>query len=682
MNTTPCKIRLVVSGLLIIAILTACTPAGTPASTPIPTSPPTQKSQPTETAQPTGTPVPSWVAEFSGPILLAIQDRPPDFQDDFSQPDSEWVSSTCGEEPCGSIAIVDGAITMNLESGQYSVNTKIRGREFQNFVLQVDVDLQQLDKEKLAEIGWGSGYSFTLHPHRGWELMYLGLQEPIYISAGAAPVDLSHTVTITIIYKGTEIAVYLNGNPITYYSDIEKPSNTLISIGLWAPPPNVESHSITYDNLSIWNLDTVFPPPTATPDPLVTGFTEPLLLAIQDRPPDFQDDFSQSDTGWVFITGHGDGTVEIANGVMMMGAVSGQNAIAIHKEMTFNNFILQVDVNFLELEDRISAGIWWRRYDGVGEVFGLDNDGSWTLKRNDRQDPQQFESGYVSVDLSKPVTITIVSRGTEFAVYMNNIPLAYHNDIGRPPANGIELNFFNHADNRINSAVAYDNLSVWNLDSILPPPIVTPVPTATPHPLVASFGDPILLAIQDRPPDFQDDFSQGSSGWITSPGGTVNIANGILALSGGVGQGVDFVKVPRTNFTNFVVQVEVNTQKLIHGCEATIQWRGGADGPGRIFGLQNGKWGLYSIYQNQDDLPFPAGIPTNGPLPLSASGVYSITLISREPEIAVYLNGEPITYVMDIVRPPDPGFHFGLWYPGFCTAEYDNLKVWDLDKLK
>jgi hypothetical protein len=162
----------------------------------------------------------------------------------------------------------------------------------------------------------------------------------------------------------------------------------------------------------------------------------------------------------------------------------------------------------------------------------------------------------------------------------------------------------------------------------------------------------------------------------------VDVSNGILALSGGEGQGVDNVRVPRTNFANFVVQVDVNTQRLIHGCEATIQWRGGADGPGRIFGLQNGRWSLYSIYQDQDDLPFPAGMPTNGPLPLSASGVYSVTLISREPEIAVYLNGEPTTYVMDIVRPPDPGFYFGLWYPDYCIAEYDNLKVWDLDKLE
>ena len=679
MKTRRPKIRPSVAGLLVTAILTACAPADNPVLTLPPQSSP---AQPTETSQPPGTPVPDWVTEFGDPILLAIHDRPPAFQDDFSQPDSEWVSATGGEEPFGTMAVADGALTMNLESGQYPVNTVLDMR-FENFVLQVDVDLQQLNRDKGAEIQWGGGYSFMLTPPNGWVLYYYGPPDPT-LSSGEAPADFSEPVTITIISKATEIAVYLNGIPLTYYDDNERPSITYphIRIGLWARPPNVESHSITYDNISMWNLDPVFPSPTATPEPWVTGFAEPLLLAIQDRPPDFQDDFSQPDTGWVFITGHGDGTVEIANGVMTMGAVTEQNAIAIHKEMTLHNFVLQVDVNFVELEDRISAGVWWRQYDSVGEVFTLDNDGSWSLSRNDRPEFPLFASGSELVDMSKPVTITIVSRGTEFAVYMNNIPLAYHNDIGRPPANGIELTFFNHADSRIDSAMAYDNLSVWNLDSILPPPIATPAPTVTPHPLVASFGHPILLAIQDRAPEFQDDFSRGSAGWVSSPGASVDISNGVLALSGGVGQGVDNVVVPRSNFTNFVVQVEVNAQELISGCEATIQWRGGADGPGRIFGLQRSKWSLYSIYVSQDDLPFPAGMPTNGPLPLSTSGVYSITLISREPEIAVYLNGEPIAYVMDIVRPPDPGFHFGLWYPDYCVAEYDNLKVWDLDKLK
>lgn len=82
LNTAFCTIRLVA----IVAILTACAPASNPVLTPTPTSPPTQTSQPTETPDP--------ITAFADPFLLAIQDRPPDFQDDFSQDTNGWLVKT------------------------------------------------------------------------------------------------------------------------------------------------------------------------------------------------------------------------------------------------------------------------------------------------------------------------------------------------------------------------------------------------------------------------------------------------------------------------------------------------------------------------------------------------------------------------------------------------------------
>jgi hypothetical protein len=45
-------------------------------------------------------------------------------------------------------------------------------------------------------------------------------------------------------------------------------------------------------------------------------------------------------------------------------------------------------------------------------------------------------------------------------------------------------------------------------------PTRTPAPTSTPttHP-ARTFAEPILAAIADRPPDFEDDFSTGGRGW-------------------------------------------------------------------------------------------------------------------------------------------------------------------------
>ena len=72
------------------------------------------------------------------------------------------------------------------------------------------------------------------------------------------------------------------------------------------------------------------------------------------------------------------------------------------------------------------------------EVFELRNDGRWNLLCDFAECPV-LASGSASVDLSEPVPITIVSKGTEFAVYLNNIPLTYYNHIGRPAARGMSL---------------------------------------------------------------------------------------------------------------------------------------------------------------------------------------------------------------------------------------------------
>jgi len=70
-----------------------------------------------------------------------------------------------------------------------------------------------------------------------------------------------------------------------------------------------------FDNYKIWDLSGVdFSDTTSTPtsqatqatetsSAWVTDFAEPILAAIEDRSPDFQDDFSQASSRWSFETG-------------------------------------------------------------------------------------------------------------------------------------------------------------------------------------------------------------------------------------------------------------------------------------------------------------------------------------------------------------------------------------------
>jgi formylglycine-generating enzyme required for sulfatase activity len=367
--------------------------------------------------------------------------------------------------------IANGEVIMNVEAGQaaQSAGLELGGMLFANFVLKVDLDLRQLDSHKVAEIIWGSGYSFTLGPLDGWQLMYLGQPDPT-LTFGAAPVDLSKPVTITIISKGTEIAVYLNSSPLTYYNDAERPSTTRTTIGLWVPPSTAESASIAYDNLSIWNL-------------WVAEFSEPILLAIQDRPPDFQDDFSQDTNGWLTRANAPQdlGNVAVASGGLMMNPGPGIGGQADHYSTSIRDFVVQVDVDFLEPSEPSAARLEWLRYEVYDSTltqqgFDIQSDRSWRLWSCPLETPEHppecqegLPSDSVSVDLSEPVSVTLISKGTELAVYLNGTPLTYYNYLGQPPASHVRLTSWDDSEDPVHLGVVFDNFKIWELQSVFPP---------------------------------------------------------------------------------------------------------------------------------------------------------------------------------------------------------------------
>ena len=107
-----------------------------------------------------------------------------------------------------------------------------------------------------------------------------------------------------------------------------------------------------------------------------------------------------------------------------------------------------------------------------------------------------------------------------------------------------------------------------------------PTATATPFPAwVTDFAEPILTAIANRPPDFQEDFSQASTAWqqekIDFPTEGV-ISDGVLILSAVPVNGKDAwdqQSIPCClDFKTFVLRVDVNTEKLLGEQAANITY--------------------------------------------------------------------------------------------------------------
>ncbi len=214
---------------------------------------------------------------------------------------------------------------------------------------------------------------------------------------------------------------------------------------------------------------TLRPTPTTTPVPSwVTEFAEPVLAAIANHPPQFQDDFSQESVSWRFVDGNSQGEMEIKDGALVATIRQGGSEIerfhGHHPAMRFKNFALRVDVDLSKLGSGDATEIQWRGTDdseGVG--FALWKDGRWEVIAYTHP-ATYLVAGDQSIDSTQEVTITIISKNAEYAIYLNEALVSYINDSGRTPGIGICLCVLD--DIGSSTIVTFDNLKVWDLDKI------------------------------------------------------------------------------------------------------------------------------------------------------------------------------------------------------------------------
>ena len=222
-------------------------------------------------------------------------------------------------------------------------------------------------------------------------------------------------------------------------------------------------------------------------------------------------------------------------------------------------------------------------------------------------------------------------------------------------------------------------------------PAPTPLPTSTPDAAAAAFGGPILAALRDLPPQIQDDFSDGR-GWIGTQGGEEPLHPEWVSVSGGFIQAVNdgsrgYTHIQNDFKTNRVVNFVVTVEASFLG-DATragsraigLCWWPGDTG-GERFLLKETGWfeGATCV---------PAGTcpahTTGQVLPLAVGAVVSLTLVNDRARSAVYINDVPFV-LHEVPGPTSWGQGFSLCPHTFDGRQsdiaYDNLRVWDLDRL-
>ncbi len=218
------------------------------------------------------------------------------------------------------------------------------------------------------------------------------------------------------------------------------------------------------------------------------------------------------------------------------------------------------------------------------------------------------------------------------------------------------------------------------------PTLVQEYPKETPAPVwVTEFADPILAAVANRKPVFQDDFSiyRGWRSVMSEVEGyvTAERMDGMLFLRLPERTEDSFVYNPKLNRTNFVLTLDLRFSHNLPEDTVRFQFDQSPDQSITLDLTNNNKWRFQ--WGAQDNLQSMSGVFKQFPpehLP--------VTFIMRDSECAVFLNDDPLVYsrncrTSQISQSQEWTVAFRLLRDSSraVVVNFDNLKLWDLDKI-
>jgi alpha-tubulin suppressor-like RCC1 family protein/uncharacterized RDD family membrane protein YckC len=259
--------------------------------------------------------------------------------------------------------------------------------------------------------------------------------------------------------------------------------------------------------------------PAATPTPsaadLARAFAEPILAEVAARPPDFADDFSTASGRFVRWGSMSKGWT-VVDGVFRAEVTDGW--IDAGGSLVATDFVLKFEFVPRTVNDTSWLGVLFRMVHGDdGDLyytlgFGLQN-GGWGLNRDKTGEAPEFfadgETGAVGTD--RTTRVTLIARGDEMAVFVNDEPLTYVRD---SVVSG-DWNFIAIDSPSGATQVEVDNVEFWRLDegpAPTPRPGAGAAPTATPPAAQAATAVPTA-----QPPAGGEGAATGRILWNDQP---------------------------------------------------------------------------------------------------------------------------------------------------------------------
>ena len=197
--------------------------------------------------------------------MTAIKYREPDFFDDFSFWKTDWhMEDGTGNPECKSTysKIMDGKLYLSSNIGCWSW-ARLRNLDLHNFAVQIEMDLSRIDSEGSISISGATEFEdFVLMlNHDGnwgtWYCMPEGKCEESQRGKLHSTYDTS-PATITVVFNGTENAVFVNSFPL-YHDNRYLPVSIArhINISVQDASKSVPQRIVEFDNLKVWDLNKI-----------------------------------------------------------------------------------------------------------------------------------------------------------------------------------------------------------------------------------------------------------------------------------------------------------------------------------------------------------------------------------------------------------------------------------------
>ena len=207
-------------------------------------------------AQTTLSPQAAQARAFAEPILQAVADRKPDFEDDFSTAGKGWSGGNL--QPGESAVVQNGVARLEVKEKDASFGNEALNRK--DFVLQLDARVAEGDKATQLIVHFhnlSGEYWFYLVVHSAGNTWLVDKHVPgdqRNLANGSGNVSpFGEKTRIMIVARGPRAAIYLNGTPVAYFEDAD--FDTSGGTGLFCQ--SLGQAVCEFDNVKFWNLNNV-----------------------------------------------------------------------------------------------------------------------------------------------------------------------------------------------------------------------------------------------------------------------------------------------------------------------------------------------------------------------------------------------------------------------------------------